>query len=338
MALQGQATCAIAAVLISGLAVILSGCGNEPEPVLPGTDPKLTPFDDYFGAGTCKAKALITIADPDVPKLFCDTKDLVAPCTFVHLSGPNSTCATPTPPDKCHRYFKTTYDEKCVALQDGLLTSLAANLDVKGLFDPTNGVLKSCRNFVTKTEKKCFQPVTPTGDQFPGSVPDFRVQSCECPEEGTDPKTTPFDTYFDANKGSCKMDMMTIVDPDVPKLFCDTGNLTAPCTFVHKSGAGSECVTPTPPDKCHRYMITTYDQSCTRLADPLITALAGGLDKEGRFDPATGFLKACKDSVVSTETKCFAPVKPTGDKFPGNVPDFRVEACECPVKELEVVA
>jgi len=335
MALQRQVTCVVAAVVISSLTVILSGCGGGDVPALPGTDPTVTPFDDYFGAGTCESKALITIADPDVPELFCDTKQIVAPCTFVHKSGLASKCVTPTPPDACHRYYKITYDDKCVALKDGLLADLAGGLDVKGLFDPINGVLKSCKDFVTKSEKQCFQPVKPTAGVFPSKVPDFRVESCDCPAEGTDPKTALFDTYF--GEGTCDT-TMTVVDPDVPKLFCDTVNLTAPCTFVHKSGEGSKCVTPTPPDKCHRYMMTTYDTSCTRLGDPLITALAGGLDTQGRFDPATGILKACKDSVLTTATKCFAPVKPTGDKFPSQVPDYRVEECECPEKELEVVA
>lgn len=307
-------------------------------PELPGTDPFTVPsnFDDYFGAGTCEGKAHITIADVDVPALFCDTKSLPSPCTFVHLSGPGSKCVTPTPPDACHRYYKITYDERCKELN--LLADLAGSLDTKGQFDPMTGVLKKCKDFVVqnKTEKKCFQPVTPTGVTFPDKFPDFRVQPCDCPAEGTDPNTTPFDTYF--GEGAEESKMMTIVDPDVPKLFCDTGNLTAPCTYIHKSGAGSKCATPTPPDKCHRYMMTTYDTSCTGLADPLITALSPGLDKAGLFDPATGILKACKDSVVSTETKCFAPVKPTGDKFPSQVKDFLVEKCECPEKELEVVA
>ena len=135
--------------------------------------------DSYFGDGTC-ASEVVTIVDPDVPALFCDTAGLAAPCTFIHKGGPASACATPTPPDQCHRYFKVTYNTGCPALLVG--PPLGGTLDTAGLYNPVNGVLNACANNVVKTEIQCFEPVTPTGALFPQQlVGTYMVQPCACP-------------------------------------------------------------------------------------------------------------------------------------------------------------
>ena len=102
--------------------------------------------------------------------------------------------------------------------------------------------------------------------------------------------------------------LTTIVDLDVPEEFCSKYNLTAPCVYVHRSGPGSGCHLPGPPDACHRYVRVTYD-SC-----PVYIRGAGGVDTQDRFDATTGVLKACSDDVVKIETTYWGP--PAADPRP----------------------
>ena len=81
------------------------------------------------------------------------------------------------------------------------------------------------------------------------------------------------DEWFGAGASSDEL-LTTIVDLDVPEEFCSKYNLTAPCVYVHRSGPGSLCHLPGPPDACHRYVRVTYD-SC-----PVYIRGAGGV--EGR--------------------------------------------------------
>ena len=66
------------------------------------------------------------------------------------------------------------------------------------------------------------------------------------------------DEWFGAGASSDDL-LTTIVDLDVPDMFCSKYNLTAPCVYVHRSGPGSGCHLPGPPDACHRYVRVTYD-------------------------------------------------------------------------------
>ncbi len=102
--------------------------------------------------------------------------------------------------------------------------------------------------------------------------------------------------------------LTTIVDLDVPDMFCAKYNLTAPCVYVHRSGPGSLCHLPGPPDACHRYVRVTYD-SC-----PVYIRGAGGVDVDDRFDATTGVLKACSNDVVRIETFYLGP--PADDPRP----------------------
>ena len=68
------------------------------------------------------------------------------------------------------------------------------------------------------------------------------------------------DEWFGSGASSDDL-LTTIVDLDVPDEFCSKYNLTAPCVYVHRSGPGSGCHLPGPPDACHRYVRVTYD-SC----------------------------------------------------------------------------
>ena len=102
--------------------------------------------------------------------------------------------------------------------------------------------------------------------------------------------------------------LTTIVDLDVPDEFCSKNNLTAPCVYIHRSGPGSLCHLPGPPDACHRYVRVTYD-SC-----PVYIRGAGGVDVDDRFDPVTGVLRACADDVVKIDTTYWGP--PAADPRP----------------------
>ena len=102
--------------------------------------------------------------------------------------------------------------------------------------------------------------------------------------------------------------LTTIVDLDVPEEFCGKFNLTAPCVYIHRSGPGSLCHLPGPPDACHRYVRVTYD-SC-----PVYIRGAGGVDVDDRFDATTGVLRACADDVVRIDTTYWGP--PTDDPRP----------------------
>ena len=113
------------------------------------------------------------------------------------------------------------------------------------------------------------------------------------------------DEWFGAGASSDDL-LTTIVDLDVPEMFCSKYNLTAPCVYVHRSGPGSGCHLPGPPDACHRYVRVTYD-SCHMRG-------AGGVDVDDRFDPVTGVLRACADDVVRIDTTYWGP--PAADPRP----------------------
>merc|ERR1712147_53814 len=71
--------------------------------------------------------------------------------------------------------------------------------------------------------------------------------------------------YFGASVNNTDM-IVSVVDIDVlgpqAKSYCDSVNNTAPCTFIHHAGPGSQCITPAPPDEgiCHRYIKNMYSQ------------------------------------------------------------------------------
>ena len=117
----------------------------------------------------------------------------------------------------------------------------------------------------------------------------------------------PCDEWFGAGASSDDL-LTTIVDLDVPEEFCSKYNLTAPCVYVHRSGPGSLCHLPGPPDACHRYVRVTYG-SC-----PVYIRGAGGVDTQDRFDAMTGVLKACSNDVVKVETFHLGP--PAADPRP----------------------
>ena len=121
------------------------------------------------------------------------------------------------------------------------------------------------------------------------------------------------DEWFGAGASSDDV-LTTIVDLDVPEEFCSKYNLTAPCVYVHRSGPGSGCHLPGPPDACHRYVRVTYD-SCP------VYIRGNGVDTEDRFDATTGVLKACSDDVVKIETTYWGPPadnpKPCGPQLVG---------------------
>ena len=98
--------------------------------------------------------------------------------------------------------------------------------------------------------------------------------------------------------------------------YCAMNNVTSPCSYIHHSGFGSECISPAPPDEgiCHRYQTTTYMESCTVLPE-----WANSMDVNGLFDSQTGILKSCSDKVLSTYTSCWT--YPADDPVP----------CACPV-------
>ena len=114
------------------------------------------------------------------------------------------------------------------------------------------------------------------------------------------------DEWFGAGASSDEL-LTTIVDLDVPEMFCARYNMTAPCVYIHRSGPGSLCHLPGPPDACHRYVRVTYD-SCP------VYIRGNGVDTEDRFDATTGVLKACSDDVVKIETTYWGP--PADDPRP----------------------
>lgn len=125
--------------------------------------------------------------------------------------------------------------------------------------------------------------------------------------------------------------LITVIDADVPSLFCGLAKLKAPCTFVHRSGPGAKCAPPTPPDKCHRYRKITYKKgTCAKLTDAKVQKLAGTLDVKGEFDASTGIIKGCENDVEETKMMCYAPKKAISQKPPPNFPDsYDVETCDC---------
>jgi len=146
------------------------------------------PCSDYFGEGTDDGDALITVIDPDNGQTqgttdTCSKNNVPAPCTFVHFSGPGSTCLSPGPRDDfCHRYMKVTYS-KCPPLEEETAFDWAVSVDVKGRFDTTTGVLIECKDFVTSKEVTCW------------TYPKEEPVPCDCPPvEVVDPVVAPLAT------------------------------------------------------------------------------------------------------------------------------------------------
>lgn len=104
--------------------------------------------------------------------------------------------------------------------------------------------------------------------------------------------------------------LVTIVDPDVGLTdassgYCDQGNVDTPCTYAHfVGGAIDGCISPGPPDGCHRYIKTTYTE-CADLATLGLTGtvIAGN---DIRFNENWA-LKSCADHVASSEVTCWGP-------------------------------
>ena len=137
------------------------------------------PCSDYFGNGTdaIRAHVAVTVIDPDVDITECAPMNLTAPCTIVHYSGDNSTCASPAPPGGappvCHRYLRVFYSKTlCPQLAGayGPHVHWSPHFDTEGRFDPTTGVLKECSNAVLQSDVSCWAP--------PAEEP----QQCECPD------------------------------------------------------------------------------------------------------------------------------------------------------------
>jgi len=108
--------------------------------------------------------------------------------------------------------------------------------------------------------------------------------------------------------------IISIVDPTVPALFCDLFNLTSPCTYIHRGGDG-KCASPAPPHLCDKYIKVTYSK-CDGLKDVKQT-----MDTAGKFDPATGVFKGCEKFVTSTDATYWAPNKPISETPPPVYPD-----------------
>jgi hypothetical protein len=140
------------------------------------------------------------------------------------------------------------------------------------------------------------------------------------------------ETFF--GRGAASHDqIISIVDPDVPALFCDLFKQKAPCTFIHRAQAAgdSNCVSPTPPDKCHQYIKVTYSK-----CDGLEAIKAGTVDVTGIFDPQTGVFKGCEGNVTSTDYTYWAPNKPISDEPPPTFPEtYKAIKCSRPVVAVQ---
>ena len=109
--------------------------------------------------------------------------------------------------------------------------------------------------------------------------------------------------------------MTTVADTDVTEGFPFASK-----TFIHHTGPGSVCLSPGPPQGCHRYYVATYS-GCTAgcpLADGTAKDLAGNIDTNGVFDRANGILQGCASCVKDVQLKCFGA--PASDPVP----------CACP--------
>ena len=130
----------------------------------------------------------------------------------------------------------------------------------------------------------------------------------------------PCDDYF--GKGTDdNSTLITVIDPDIPAQYCNASHITWPCAFQHHTGPYSSCISPGPPDACHRYMKATYSSDCDLLNDGAggeHAAWAGAVDAARRFDLASGALRECEHHLMNVEITCWAP--PADDPV----------ACACP--------
>merc|ERR1712129_404617 len=103
------------------------------------------------------------------------------------------------------------------------------------------------------------------------------------------------------------------------------GTLSEPCIFIQYTGKTTNCVSPTPPDKKHRYLKITYS-GCNKFDDPKFGELAGNLDVSDIFDNETGALRGCLN--YTSETLCYGPVTVSKEIInPGQ--GYRVKKMEC---------
>mmetsp|Transcript_148901 Transcript_148901/g.263001 ORF Transcript_148901/g.263001 Transcript_148901/m.263001 type:complete len:431 (-) Transcript_148901:16-1308(-) len=84
---------------------------------------------------------------------------------------------------------------------------------------------------------------------------------------------------------------VTIVDLDA-SAGCHT---TGTHVWVHFVGGSTDCVPPTPPAGCHRYVVVNYT-SCAFFENENneLVGKQDGAGSAGKFDPKTGVLKSCE--------------------------------------------
>ena len=119
----------------------------------------------------------------------------------------------------------------------------------------------------------------------------------------------PCNSYFGEGTDD-NSSLVTVIDPDIPDKYCNASNIKAPCAFQHHTGPYSACISPAPPDACHRYLKVTYSSSCADLGDGEggeHATWAGTVDVARRFDLATGIYKECAHFVLNPEMTCWAP-------------------------------
>ena len=111
--------------------------------------------------------------------------------------------------------------------------------------------------------------------------------------------------------------LTTVVDPDVMEGFP-----FATKTFVHHVGPNSVCLSPGPPEGCHRYYIVSYEATKCPSDCPLVDGtgakLAGKMDTSGLFDRANGMLLSCAACATGASIACW--------HAPANAPVH----CACP--------
>jgi len=137
----------------------------------------------------------------------------------------------------------------------------------------------------------------------------------------------PCEDYFGDVSGA-----VTVIDPDVGLTdasgpYCDGAGHARPCTFIHYAGLGTECISPGPPDGCHRYIKTTYDKTNLKCMSALKKLnITGSVDVDDVFTTDGVYTQGgCSDAaVVSREVHCYGP------------PASEPQQCECPSLEAVV--
>lgn len=111
----------------------------------------------------------------------------------------------------------------------------------------------------------------------------------------------------------------TVLDPDVHEGFPFGFE-----SFIHHVGKGSVCISPGPPQGCHRYYVVSYDSTACPASCPLINgqgpSMAGKIDANHSFDRANGILKACAACAKNVTIACWhAPAsEPVRCSCPGS--------------------